>query len=295
MAPRPTRSGAARLALAAGLALSVPAAARAEVPAQSGVINDLLAKSWEAAELKPSKKCTDGEFVRRVFIDLVGRIPTPEEVVDFVDRDKAPGKRAGLVNRLLNDKAYQPAMASGKKFPDPANPKAILTFDYVNEFAENWANIWSVWLMTRCGVNEVYHEQTRLWLDDQFSKPDCRTRTWSRNSSRPPARPTRTGRSLTSWPTSATASPTTRSATEGKFDNIPVTSRTTRLFLGVQTQCVQCHDHPFNPEWKQEHFWGVAGFFRQTDREGTPPPRMGLVKAKKMMVAGPITLKDDPE
>ncbi len=35
----------------------------------------------------------------------------------------------------------------------------------------------------------------------------------------------------------------------GRWDMIPVTSRTTRLFLGLRTQCVQCHDHPFNGEW----------------------------------------------
>ena len=43
---------------------------------------------------------------------------------------------------------------------------------------------------------------------------------------------------------------------DGKFDMVPITSRTTRLFLGLQTQCVQCHDHPFNPDWKQSNFWG---------------------------------------
>src|SRR5436305_797265 len=57
---------------------------------------------------------------------------------------------------------------------------------------------------------------------------------------------------------------------DGHFDVVPVTSRTARLFLGLQTQCVQCHDHPFNPEWKQQAFWGVNVFFRQVKRDGTP-------------------------
>ena len=50
---------------------------------------------------------------------------------------------------------------------------------------------------------------------------------------------------------------------QGKFDAVPITSRVTRLFLGIQTNCIQCHDHPFNPEWKQDNFWGVNAFFRQ--------------------------------
>ena len=44
----------------------------------------------------------------------------------------------------------------------------------------------------------------------------------------------------------------------------------TRLFLGLQTQCTQCHDHPFNKEWVQSDFWGVNAFFRQTVRSANP-------------------------
>ena len=54
---------------------------------------------------------------------------------------------------------------------------------------------------------------------------------------------------------------------------MPITSRVTKLFLGIQSQCVQCHDHPFNKEYIQSDFWGVNAFFRQTDRSGTTNPR----------------------
>lgn len=49
---------------------------------------------------------------------------------------------------------------------------------------------------------------------------------------------------------------------------IPATSITSRLFLGRQVQCTQCHDHPFN-DWKQAQFWGMNAFFRGTRREGS--------------------------
>jgi len=35
---------------------------------------------------------------------------------------------------------------------------------------------------------------------------------------------------------------------------------TSRIFLGVQISCAQCHDHPFD-HWKKEDFWGYAAFF----------------------------------
>jgi hypothetical protein len=41
------------------------------------------------------------------------------------------------------------------------------------------------------------------------------------------------------------------------------TSSTSRIFLGLQVQCTQCHNHPFN-QWKQQKFWEFNSFFRQT-------------------------------
>ena len=40
-------------------------------------------------------------------------------------------------------------------------------------------------------------------------------------------------------------------------------SSTSRIFLGQQVQCTQCHNHPFN-QWKQQKFWEFNSFFRQT-------------------------------
>ena len=48
---------------------------------------------------------------------------------------------------------------------------------------------------------------------------------------------------------------------------IPATSITSKLFLGRQVQCTQCHDHPFN-DWKQSQFWGMNAFFKGTRRQG---------------------------
>jgi uncharacterized protein YjiS (DUF1127 family) len=48
---------------------------------------------------------------------------------------------------------------------------------------------------------------------------------------------------------------------EGKADELA--SATTRLFLGVNTQCAQCHDHPYT-DMKQEDFWGIAAFYART-------------------------------
>lgn len=43
---------------------------------------------------------------------------------------------------------------------------------------------------------------------------------------------------------------------------VPATAISARLFLGVQVQCTQCHNHPFN-DWKQDQFWEFNSFFKQ--------------------------------
>ena len=48
-----------------------------------------------------------------------------------------------------------------------------------------------------------------------------------------------------------------------------LTDNATRMFLGVQLQCAQCHNHPFT-DWKQDAYWGMAAFFTKVRIEGTP-------------------------
>lgn len=48
---------------------------------------------------------------------------------------------------------------------------------------------------------------------------------------------------------------------------VPATAVTARAFLGIQVQCTQCHDHPFNSNLKQDQFWTLNSFFKQTKRE----------------------------
>jgi hypothetical protein len=68
---------------------------------------------------------------------------------------------------------------------------------------------------------------------------------------------------------------------------VPITSRIARVFLGTQVQCAQCHDHPFQSNIKQEHFWGINAFLRQVQRRGNPAMR-------RQDTPGPLTLADNP-
>ncbi|MFM1801386.1 MAG: hypothetical protein RJA81_738 [Planctomycetota bacterium] len=79
----------------------------AERPAfnTDNLIDRLALKHWNSLGLLPSQPCTDGEFIRRVSIDIIGTLPTADESKAFV-ADKDPLKRSKLVDKLLQRPEY---------------------------------------------------------------------------------------------------------------------------------------------------------------------------------------------
>jgi hypothetical protein len=75
-----------------------------ETPRRNFIDNLVLAKLAEL-RLPPSPRTSDAEFIRRVFIDTVGLLPTAEEVQDFVD-NRAIEKRDRLIDDLLGRDAF---------------------------------------------------------------------------------------------------------------------------------------------------------------------------------------------
>lgn len=281
---------------------------------QAQKINEYIRKGYESAGIKKwAVKSTDQEYIRRVFIDLIGRIATPEEVIDF-ERDTSADKRVKLVQRLLGSQSYVPKNKSGQPFTVPsadAKSKAQpLTKYYAEEYAEHWANIWTVWLMTRTGHPD-YRDQINVWLEDQFSVTPSRGPISHRElvtkliTAKGTVGGAKMGTGWTPKPDYAAnfivhhLGDAVKDAKErerdGAFDAVPITSRVTKLFLGLQTQCTQCHDHPFNKEWVQSDFWGVNAFFRQTVRSGTPSAAPGQGNNAKMANANQITLTDNTD
>ena len=66
----------------------------------TGYIDRSIFTKLNTLRIVPSRPSTDREFLRRATLDLAGRWPTTEEARGFLD-DPRPGKRAGLVDRLL--------------------------------------------------------------------------------------------------------------------------------------------------------------------------------------------------
>jgi len=193
----------------------------------------------------PSARCTYYEFIRRLSLDIIGRIATPKEMKQFF-KDAPDVRRAWLIERLLKS----------------------------DDYAKNFANLWTILLMTRSGATDparsVYHEQMRDWLEKRFAE----NMSWKEIVTHLLTATGQTSKEngAVNYILAHLGEPVPAANQEGHFNMVPVTARTTRLFLGIQTQCTQCHDHPFNPG-KQLNFWGINAFFRQVDRRGERPMR----------------------
>jgi hypothetical protein len=92
---------------------------------QTGEINRQVQESWQANSVSPSPAATDAEWCRRVYLDLVGRIPTVDELKSYVS-NRAPDKRKQLVDQLLGD-------------------------EYLEEYARHWTTKWTNLLIGRTG------------------------------------------------------------------------------------------------------------------------------------------------
>ena len=107
-------------------------------------IDERTAKKWTDLGLTPSRRSTDQEFVRRLYVDLCGRLPRPAEVSAFME-SKEPNKREQLVDKLLDS-------------PD---------------YASNMAMKWGAVLQNKRSGKPDYVEGTHamsLWLKDAFSR-----------------------------------------------------------------------------------------------------------------------------
>jgi hypothetical protein len=74
-------------------------------PAANNFIDDKLIARWKDLGLVPSPACDDDDFIRRVFLDAIGTLPSPDEVRSFF-ADKSPDKREKLIDKLLERPEY---------------------------------------------------------------------------------------------------------------------------------------------------------------------------------------------
>jgi len=187
-------------------------------------INAMLKQGWQDNNVTPSPRADDGEFARRVSLDIVGHTPSFARLAQFLE-DGSADKRANYVDELLDD-------------PD---------------YAEHYATIWGNTLIGRANNRRTNRGELERWLKRQFEKNAPYDKfVYDLISAE--------GESAQNGAVGFLAAHLNDNA-------VPATAITARIFLGLQVQCTQCHNHPFN-DWKQSQFWGMNAFFRGTRRQG---------------------------
>lgn len=181
-------------------------------------VDRLLAEDCDTKSSQLAARCDDETFLRRVFLDLLGRPATQEDILAFC-LDQDPNKRQQLVSRLLADQ----------------------------EFGANWGRYWRDVVMYR------RTEDRALLAANSFTsfltKQINENKPWSDTATRII---TASGDARENGETGLIV------AQAGTPED--VTSEVSRIFLGVQIQCAQCHDHPTD-RWKRDQFHQLAAFF----------------------------------
>ena len=201
--------------------------------AQVAVINEHIRRQWEGAKLVPSAAASDGEWCRRAFLDVLGRIPTVDELKRFTDEVPAQRKKSRQVARLLGE-------------------------DYVEEYARNWTTLWTNVLIGRSGGTERRTLVNREGLQQALRRALVRNMPYDKMvyeliAAKGVSKPGEEGfNGFVNF-----------LAGNLEESGVQATAKSSQIFLGLQVQCTQCHNHPFN-EWKQNQFWELNAFFRQT-------------------------------
>jgi hypothetical protein len=217
-----------------------PPAEPAPKPFDSADLDALVRAAWAKAGVTPGPRADDATFLRRAWIDLAGVVPPPADVVAFVD-DPSPDKRARLVDALL------------------ASPR----------FAGRMTDRWQDLLLGANAQGNVDEVAFRAWLRRRFAANEpwdrlVRDLVTASGTNSPGGAKNPVDRELSA---SEEEAPGVNGAVNWllRYQGRPgdLAGAASRVFLGVQIQCAECHDHKSEP-WKQSDFRALAACFART-------------------------------
>ncbi len=193
----------------------------ADAVVAAGEIDALLAQDWQKHGLKGNAPASDETFVRRVHLDLVGRIPTYAETTSFL-ADGSHDKRSQLIDRLLASEGYTlhlfhfyadllRVLSKGTYNGDAGRTTGMAYAEFIKESIRTNKPYDKL-------VNELVTAQGVAWTNGAVGY-------YQRDRAMP-------------------------------LDNL---ATTLRIFTGTRIECAQCHNHPFD-KWTQMQFHQMAAY-----------------------------------
>jgi hypothetical protein len=245
------------------------------VPEVNYIDREVFAK-LKRLNIVPSDLANDTEFLRRITIDTLGCLPTPEEIRSFL-ADKDPNKRDKKIDELLAHPMHAALWAT--KFCDITGNNT----DVLEQPREKHSKMWHDWFRKRLADNMPYDEIVKGVL--------CAT--------------SRDGKEPTEWLKDVKAideslkkgfittyadRPTLDLYWRRQNGNVPIEQwgeKAAAAFLGVRLECAQCHKHPFD-RWTQTDYRSFANVFSQVKYAISPESQKALKEEFEMrkMAAG---------
>src|SRR5688572_18245089 len=179
---------------------------------------DALIEAKAGAPLAPA--APDGEFLRRVYLDLAGRIPSAAETRAFL-ADADPQKRAKVIDKLL---------ASDEHVRRMSQSFHVMLMERLGDHAE-----WQKWLRGSFAANKPWDQMVRELANPNADDEATR------------------GSALF-------VSKRLENYGQNPVDVPGLVRDVGRMFLGIDVQCAQCHDHLFVDEYKQEFYHGLLAY-----------------------------------
>jgi hypothetical protein len=204
--------------LSFAIILVLPSLASAAEPLHQRIDAQILKK---ADGKRPGPLADDAEFLRRIYLDLAGRIPSTEETRTFL-QNTAPDKRAKLIDQLLASPDYPRRMQQAFH---------VVLMERLGDHPE-----WAKYLHSSFETNKPWDQMVReiLRADPKDEKAKGAAFFYAK-------RLDHYGQNAIDYP--------------------GLTRDVGRLFLGMDLQCAQCHNHRFIKDYKQEDFQGLYAIF----------------------------------
>ena len=205
-------------------------------------IDQFITVKWEQAGLKaandPPAVCSDAAFLRRVYLDVIGVIPTAAEARRFLE-DTSPAKRVRLVDELLARN---------------------------EDYAAHWTPFWEEAIgSSNVGITGGIGSRGnhREWVYQSFvhNKPFDLMVAELIDPMLPGYRKPEIGDANGKRVVSAYI------RNETHVETIQSAANVAQVFMGTEMKCASCHNHFLNKEWPQTRFLAFAGMFAPHDLE----------------------------
>ena len=228
---------------------------KSESPATNPV-DHFIGKRLKTDELQASPPADDPTLVRRVYLDLTGLPPSPQDIATYLD-DKSPDRWSRVIDRLMASPHFAERLAlpwlDGARYSD--------THGYsIDDHRDMWA--WRDWVINAFQKNQPYNQFVLEQIAGDLipgATPDQIAATgFLRNSMN-----THEGGTI--------AEEYRVNYTADKVDAVATS------ILGLTMRCAQCHDHKYDP-LSQKEYYSFFAFFNTSSEPGkgaenasTPP------------------------